>query len=148
MDAMTLLRDDHDVLRALLALVSSRDGTDERCEQVREAAATLLLHAQMEERFFYRALEDTGDAEATEAVVRARSEHAWLEDAIERLVTMERRDPGFERAVAEFERLALAHVRDEEVRLFPLAARLLTLSELHATGRAMLEWRAWLDAAA
>jgi hemerythrin-like domain-containing protein len=148
MDAMTLLRAEHDSLRALLELIADGNGTDERREQVREAAAALILHAQMEERFFYRALEETGDGEVRQSVARARSEHAWLEDVIERVVSMERRDHGFESAVAEFERLALAHLRDDEARLFPLAGRLLSPTELQAIGRAMVEWRARLDAAA
>lgn len=148
MDAVTLLKHEHDTLRVLLARVSDGTGTDERREQVREVAAALILHAQMEERFFYKGLEETGDAEAKQWLARARFEQASLEDLIERVVTMDGRDDGFERQVAEFERTALAHFREAEARLFPLAERLIGAIELQALGRAMSEWRTRLGLAA
>jgi hemerythrin superfamily protein len=148
MDAMTLLKQEHDNLRALLTNLPDGAGTDERREQVREIAAALILHGQMEERFFYRALEETGDREARQRLAEARYDHARLEDLIERLVTMDGGDRGFEREVPEFVRTALAYLRDEESRIFPHAGRLMGAMELQAVGRAMAEWRARLGLAA
>jgi len=147
-NAIALLRQEHDDVRALVARLRDAPGAERRLERVRELAALLLLHAQLEERFLYAAVEDAGSAEADRVVATARQQHVRIEDLIEGLVGADAPYVGTEPGVSELERTVLAHVREEEGRLFSLAEQLLGEVQLAALGRRMAEWRSSLDAAA
>jgi hemerythrin superfamily protein len=147
MRATLLLQRDHDELRALFARLHEGNSVAPRLEYFRELAAGLILHAQVEEWFLYPALEETGHAEAEPLISEARFDHGRVEDLIECLLGMNGRDSGFERGMAELERIALQHLREEEARLFPLAERVLA-ARLDALGRAMEQWRSRFDVAA
>ncbi len=148
MDATSLLKRDHDAVRALFARLQDESGAGRRLETLRELAADLVLHSQLEEEFFYPALEESDDAEGRQLVAEAGTVHAHMEDLIERLIGMDPRDSEFGRAVGELERTVQGHVREEESRLFPVAARALGPSRLDAIGRAITERRERLEAAA
>jgi hemerythrin superfamily protein len=147
MRATLLLRQDHDELRGLVARLRDQSGPDSRLERFRELAAGLILHDQAEERFFYPALEDAGDAEADRLVREARFEHARVEDLIELLIGTDGRDWAFDRGVTELGRVVLEHLREEEVRIFPLAEQLIE-ARLEPLGRAIEQWRSRFEAAA
>lgn len=148
MNAIALLRHEHEEIRGLLETLWDAPGAERRLERVRELAATLILHAQIEETFLYAAMEATGDAEAADVVGRARPEHARIEDLVEMLVTADEDHLGVEPGISELERTVLEHMREEEGRLFPLAEQRLGEVALVALGRLMAERRARLDAAA
>jgi hemerythrin superfamily protein len=147
MDTVALLQHEHDAVRALFGRLPAVSGP-ERLEFVREIAARVVLHLQLEEEFLYRALEQAGDVEARRAAADARADHALVDDLIERLLRLDPRDAEFERAVGELERRIRAHARDEEARTFPLARRALGESRLEAIGCDIVRRRARLDVVA
>jgi len=146
-DATVLLKRDHDAVRALFARLPETSGAA-RVESVREIAAEVILHSQLEEEFFYPALDSAGDAEARQIAIDARSEHGLVEDLMERLLGLDPRQAAFEEAVRELERKIQEHAREEERRTFPVAHRVLGESRLEAIGRDIATRRARLDAAA
>ncbi len=146
MDATTLLRREHEHLRGLFRRLPRASG-EARVESIREIAAELILHWQLEDEFFYPALGAAGDTEARQLALDARCEHGRLEGLIERLLARHPAEADDEAAVAELERRALDHVHDEETRIFPLAARVLGSPALDAIGRDLARRRARLDAA-
>lgn len=148
MSATAMLRADHDQVRALFGALQDADGAEHRLERVREIAVLLILHARMEERFLYAALESLGDAEAGLRVRAARVAHARVDDLVEDLVDMDPRDRAFEPAAADLERTVREHLREEEAGAFPLAERLLDPVALARLGWQMREWRSALDRAA
>jgi hypothetical protein len=146
-NATTLLKRDHDRVRSLFQRM--RNGTigDRRRETLREIATELVLHSQLEEEFFYPAIDACADREGAQLVADATSAHADIDDRIERLLAMDVRGREFGRAVTELERSVQGHVRDEEARLFPVAERLLGAGRLDEIGRAIQARRARLAAA-
>lgn len=106
-----------------------------------------MLHSQLEEEYFYPAIDACGDLEGAQLVADARSAHADIDDLIERLLAMDARGAELERAVVELDRNVRRHVRDEEARLFPVAERLLGAGRLDEIGRAIQARRARLAAA-
>jgi hemerythrin-like domain-containing protein len=148
MDAITLLTREHDRVRELFGGLAEARDAEQRLESIREIGAELILHAQIEEEFFYGALEKAGDPEAHQVAAEARAAHELVEDLLERLLEMDPRGRDFERSVAELERNAQQHARDEEVRVFPVAERVLGLERLQAVGRDIRDRRARLEDAA
>jgi hemerythrin superfamily protein len=146
-DALTLLKRDHDAVRALFAGLAETSGAA-RVEAVREIAAEVILHSQLEEEFFYAALDGASDREARQITIDARSEHGLVEDLMERLLGLDPRQAAFEDAVRELERKVQEHAREEERRTFPVARRVLGEARLEAIGRDIAARRARLDAAA
>jgi hypothetical protein len=91
MDTVALLQHEHDAVRALFGRLPAVSGP-ERLESVREIAARVVLHLQLEEEFLYRALEQAGDVEARRAAADARADHALVDDLIERLLRLDPRE--------------------------------------------------------
>lgn len=147
MRATLLLRRDHDELRRLFSRLRDQSGAESRLERFRDLAASLILHAQAEERFLYPALEDVGDGETERLIAEARFEHARVEDLVECLIGMDGRDSEFDRGVTQLDRLVLQHLREEEGRVFPLAERLIG-ARLEPLGHAIEQWRSRFEAAA
>jgi hemerythrin superfamily protein len=147
-NAISLLHQEHQQIRACFSGLWDASGAERQLERVRELAAMILLHAQLEEQHFYAAVEDAGDPEAKTVVGHGREEHARIEDLIESLVASDAGNDGLATGARELERAVLAHLRDEEGRLFPLAAQLLGDVQLVALGRAMDDWRSRQDTAA
>ena len=148
MDAVALFRRDHDRVRELLSALADPREAEPRLEAVREIGAELILHAQLEEEFLYTPMEKAGDPEAHQLSLEARVAHGLVEDLLERLFDMDPRGTAFARAVVELERDVQQHVRDEEVRIYPVAERVLGLDRLAALGDEVHRRRARLDAAA
>lgn len=145
MYATTLLKQDHDRVRSLFERFGDETGAEHRLEILRDVAAELVLHFQLEEEFFYPAIEGSGDTEARQLVNQAKSAHEGVEDLIERLIVMDGRGVEFERAVGELERNVQRHARDEEARLFPLAERVVGPAALDRVGRAIETRRMGFD---
>lgn len=147
MNATTLLKRDHDRVRSLFQRMRNGPSGDRRRDTLREIATELVLHSQLEEEFFYPAIEGCADREGAQLVADAKSAHADIDDLIERLLAMDPRSGEFGRAVTELDRNVQGHVRDEEARLFPVAERLLGAGRLEEIGRAIQARRVGLPAA-
>lgn len=148
MNATTLLKQEHGRVRGLFERFRDEMDAEQRLEALREIAAEIVLHSQLEEEFFYPAIDESGDAEARQLVSGAKAAHVDVEELIERLIMMDGRGAEFERTVADLERNVQRHARDEEARLFPVAERVLGPAGLEAIGRAIESRRARLEAAA
>jgi hemerythrin-like domain-containing protein len=140
MDAITLLRSDHQTVEQLFkrfekvgdrAYVEKRQIVDRIIEE-------LSMHAAIEEQLFYPAARKT--VPATEAIAReSLEEHHIVKWVLSELVDL---DPQHERFVAKVTVLienVRHHVKEEERDFFPMVRKQMSRSALGALGDALAE---------
>jgi hemerythrin superfamily protein len=135
LDALGLLRKDHEHAEQLFRRFERAPEDEDRSEVIDAACAALTQHADLEEQFFYPiVLEMTG---ADELLEEARIEHGAVRRMIDELASDTsrgaRRSALF-RVLMEYVR---HHVREEEERIFPLVQR--TGVDLEAFGAELAE---------
>ena len=143
MDAISLLKDDHQKVRKLL---KELDDTTTRAEKTRpELLATIAMeirvHSAIEEEIFYPAFKAAGDkADDGKMYFEALEEHRAagelvLPDLLETDVTSDQ----FSGRAKVLKELIEHHAGEEEDEMFPRARELLSKEELVALGDLMLQ---------
>ncbi len=139
MDALTLLKNDHKSVGAMLDEILKCKPGDDRIDDLAKSIETALtVHAKIEEQYFYPALRDQAESgKARMEIFELYTEH----DIIKHLVTLLKQDGRRnEPFLAELHVLAnnvKEHVKEEEGRIFPLAEELLTNDERERIGKEM-----------
>lgn len=121
LDALELLRHDHEDVRALFdtyeAGVDSLE--DDRKQGLAERICSMLLvHGQIEEEIFYPSARDAIDAEAL--LDEAEVEHGVARELIEQIQAMDPEDAYYDAKVKVLGEYVKHHVAEEEGQLFPL----------------------------
>jgi hemerythrin-like domain-containing protein len=143
MDAISLLKDDHQTVRKLLNELAE---TTSRAEKTRpELLATIAMeirvHAAIEEEIFYPAFKAAGEkADDGKMYFEALEEHRAagelvLPDLLETDVTSDQ----FSGRAKVLKELIEHHAGEEEKEMFPRARELLSKEELIALGDQMLQ---------
>lgn len=135
--ALAILKEDHKSFQNLLKTLTKSRDADEQEQILSELASGLLVHARLEEEFFYPALEDSPVGGQVHAVQRAHEEHELAEKALNDLLDDR---PGTEsfRAKAEVLRgLVVGHAKEEEKELFSIAKKAMDTEELEELGQQM-----------
>ena len=137
MDALTLLKDDHDRVKKMLA---EGEETTERAEKTRtELFATLkaemMLHERIEEEIFYPALKS--HPKAKEIVLEGYEEHHVVDEIMGELegtdVTDEKWGAKFKVMKENIEH----HIEEEEGDMFKQARQVFDAEELEQLGARM-----------
>ena len=137
MEALQLLKDDHDKVKKLL---DQGESTTERAEKTRtelfaKLKQELSVHERIEEEIFYPALK--GHPRAKELVLEAYEEH-HVEDTI--LGELEQTDVSDERWGAKFtvaKENIEHHIEEEEGEMFEQARQVFDRAELEELGERM-----------
>ncbi|MEO6138217.1 MAG: hemerythrin domain-containing protein [Luteimonas sp.] len=143
MDAISLLKDDHQKVRKLL---QELDDTTNRAEKTRpELLATIAMeirvHSAIEEEIFYPAFKAAGEkADDGKMYFEALEEHRAagelvLPDLLETDVTSDQ----FGGRASVLREMIEHHAGEEEKEMFPRARELLSKEELVALGDQMLQ---------
>jgi hemerythrin-like domain-containing protein len=143
MDAISLLKDDHQTVRKLLNELAE---TTSRAEKTRpELLATIAMeirvHSAIEEEIFYPAFKAAGEkADDGKMYFEALEEHRAagelvLPDLLETDVTSDQ----FSGRAKVLKELIEHHAGEEEKEMFPRARELLSKEELIALGDQMLQ---------
>lgn len=143
MDAISLLKDDHQKVRKLL---KELDDTTNRAEKTRpdllaEIAMEIRVHAAIEEEIFYPAFKAAGEkADDGKMYFEALEEHRAagelvLPDLLDTDVTSDQ----FGGRAKVLKELIEHHAGEEEKEMFPRARELLSKEELVALGDLMLQ---------
>ena len=136
MDAILLLRVQHDEAEALFEALERADAPDERQRVFEDLADALAIHSTVEERYFYPALR----AGETEPLVgEALEDHRALKRAIAELLLTPVHDDAFMRLFVVLRTLFANHRKGEEGELFPRAKQVLDKRAREAVGSRMLE---------
>lgn len=140
MNAIELLKQDHEVVRKLLEQLTN---TTERAVKTRVDLLTkieqeLSIHTQLEEQIFYPAYKEAGGKDAAIMESEAREEHRTVEALV--LPDLLQTDPGsipFTGRAKVLKELLEHHIEEEEEELFPEAEELLGADRLMELGTEM-----------
>lgn len=138
MDAITLLKDDHKVLRALLGELekSTSRAAKKRTTLLAKIDTNLKVHSAIEEEIFYPAFKEAGQkSDDDKMYFEALEEHRAAGDLV--LPDLLNTDPGsetFSGRAKVLKELVEHHADEEEKEMFPRAKKLLTREELKELG--------------
>jgi hemerythrin superfamily protein len=138
MDAVTLLKNDHQVVEQLFRRYESLggDSADQKKEIVQEVIRELSVHAAIEEQVLYPGVREAlpdGDSLTEEAL----DEHQEAKEVLSDLDGMEPSDPGFDAKVRSLIKDVRHHVEEEETEMFPKLQSAISYDRLEDMGRKM-----------
>jgi hemerythrin superfamily protein len=153
MDAITLIKKDHDKVEELFARYNGGGGLTGLVKRitgnvpVRQKTTALEgicreldVHARIEEDILYPALRKTGDPELQRQVDESIREHARVKDLVGKLRTRTGEpDADTDAMVSELQQCVDHHVREEENEMFPRMEEVVPEPERRELGRQLQE---------
>jgi hemerythrin superfamily protein len=138
MDATTLLKKDHDVVRELFrAFARAGADADARRTLYRSIRHELQTHSRVEEQVFYPAVMRVRAEPAREAVRGALENHHMLDGLLAEIDELEPEDARYAEKVRALEESVERHIDGEEEAIFAQARIHLTDERLERLGRDM-----------
>lgn len=129
MDLFQLIRHDHQKAKRLFErLAETAGGTQSRPRLFAELKHELELHAEVEEKYFYPALQ--GHDEAKDLIREALEEHSDVKEALAALDQGDNESDSWADRLDELREDVEHHVEEEETEIFPLAQKLLDPAQL------------------
>lgn len=137
MDAIALLKDDHERAKKLMADLAT---TNERGDKTRQEKWTKLLkeltiHENIEEEVFYPAL--IKHPKAKDIVLEAMEEHHLVDDIVEQLKDTPFEDEHWGAKFNVTKESVEHHIEEEETEMFKIARQVFSKEELEALGSRM-----------
>lgn len=147
MDALALLKKDHDQVKKLL---KDLDDTTDRAIKTRQALFdrlkfSLTVHEQMEEAVLYPALKE--HAETKEIVLEAYEEHDVVDTILGELEQTPFDDETWHAKLTVMRENLLHHIQEEEDEMFGQVRRLFDKATLESLGEQMRTIKAQAQAA-
>jgi hemerythrin-like domain-containing protein len=139
MDALTLLKNDHDKVKRLL---SELESTTERGVKTREELfatikGELTIHELIEEEIFYPALKE--HPKAKDIVLEAYEEHHVVDQVMAELEGLDVSDETWGAKATVMKENVEHHIEEEETEMFGQARRVFERQELDDLGARMAE---------
>lgn len=134
MDAIKLLKMQHDEVEELLEELEASGPGDARADQFARIADALAGHSEVEERLFYPALREAG---SEDLVAEALEEHLSVKRLLADLLDMRPSDDRFIAKVKVLREQVEHHVGEEESEMFRAAKKALGTEELDRLGAQM-----------
>jgi hemerythrin superfamily protein len=136
MNALDLLKQQHQEVKSLFEEIEQSDDPEEKAEFVQDLADNLAAHATIEEKIFYpAAYEDETKEDLEEAV----EEHLSAKRILADLIEMGPEDENFDAKIMVLKEQIEHHVEDEEKKLFPKVQSILDSAMLETLGTQMEE---------
>lgn len=142
MDAIQLLKDDHQTVKGLLEELADTTprAVKRRATLLREIKVNLDAHTHIEEEIFYPAYRDAGSKEQVKMYFEALEEHrAAQELVLPDLLNTEPDSEQFSGRAKVLKELIEHHVEEEEKDMFKQAKQLLDKADLQELGEAMAQ---------
>lgn len=139
MDVLSLLKQDHKTVGALLDEATACEPGDKRLDDLAvEIETALTVHAGIEEKYFYPVLRDRAeDSDESVDVFEAYTEHALVKKLIELLKSPRQPSEQFKAELQVLSENVKHHVKEEESKIFKLAREVLDRDELEELGETM-----------
>jgi len=139
MDAIALLKADHDKVKKMLA---DGEETTERAEVTRtelfeKIKAEMLIHERIEEEIFYPALK--AHPKAKDIVLEGYEEHHVVDEIMGELETLPVTDETWGAKFKVMKENIEHHIEEEEGEMFKTARQVFEADELERLGARMLE---------
>lgn len=147
MDAIQLLKADHQKVKALLAELSETTAraVKKRADLLAEISLNLKAHTQIEEEIFYPAFKQAGEKEEAKMYFEAMEEHrAAGELVLPDLLNTDTGSEKFSGRAKVLKELVEHHVKEEEEEMFKQAKKLFSKDELNELGRQLEQRKAEL----
>lgn len=140
MNALDLLKEDHDKVRDLLSqLVNTTERAEKkRPELLAKIEKEIQVHTQIEEEIFYPAFKKASGKTNDVMYYEAHEEHRAVEELV--MPDLKKADPGgtqFSGRAKVLKELIEHHAAEEEEEMFPQARKTMTKSELEELGERM-----------
>lgn len=147
MNAIDLLKADHEKVKSILAQLSSSTdrAVKKRTELLEKLELEITIHTQLEEDILYPAFKEAGGKEQDEMYYEAKEEHRTVDSLV--LPDLKQTDPStpeFAGRVKVVKELLEHHIEEEETEMFPQAKKLLGKAKLEDLGEQMLAMKASL----
>ncbi|GHA87928.1 hemerythrin domain-containing protein [Cognatilysobacter bugurensis] len=142
MDAIQLLKSDHEKVRDLLTQLSESTSRAEktRTQLLEKIQTEIEVHAKIEEEIFYPAFRDAGKKQEQEMFFEALEEHRAVSDLVlPDLLKTEVTSDQFSGRAKVLKELVEHHIEEEETELFPQARKVLDKAQLQELGERMQE---------
>lgn len=139
-NAITLLKEDHKTVKALLEeLAETGDRAPRKREQLLEQIALeVTVHTTIEEEIFYPAFLAAAKKKEEETLYyEAQEEHKAAKVVLADLQRADPATPSFHGKAKVLKELILHHAKEEENEMFPQARSLLSKEELDELGEKM-----------
>lgn len=150
MDILSVLKEEHRAVSALLDEVQDCEPDDERLDVLApQIARELTAHSALEERLFYPELRDRAeDSEERVDVFEAYTEHDVVKHLLSLLRSKRKRDEQFKAELQVLGESVRHHVKEEESTIFAVARDLLDPEELDELGEKWQRAKARLTSSA
>jgi len=151
MNAIELLKADHEVVKQLLEEITSTTerAFKKRAELLKKIEMELSIHTTIEEEDFYPAFKDAGAKDELKMYHEAKEEHRAVEALV--LPDLLKTDPGsveFSGRIKVLKELLEHHIEEEEQEMFATATELMSEEQLETLGKQMEEKKKSLKKAA
>jgi hemerythrin superfamily protein len=134
MNALELLKQQHDEVKALFEQFERTEDSDEKDTIVQELSDNLAAHAAIEEKIFYPA---AFAGSTKELLQEAVEEHLAAKRIIADLLDLTAEDESFDAKVKVLKEQIEHHIQEEEGQLFKKVRKELDESTLEALGEQM-----------
>jgi len=144
MNAIELLKQDHEVVKKLLGELSetTERAVKKRTELLRRIELELTQHTAIEEEIFYPALKEAGEKDDAKMYYEAKEEHRTVDSLV--LPDLKKTQPDsveFSGRVKVLKELLEHHIEEEEQEMFPRAEELLDHPTLDRLATAMQQMK-------
>lgn len=139
MNALTLLKDDHDKLKKLLKEGEKKDSVQDRRSMLTEIAHEFRVHERIEEEIFYPALKQ--HPRARDIVLEGYQEHHVVDLLLRELEGMPPSDERWAPKLKVLTENVEHHIEEEEDDMFKKAKKIFDDEELDSLGNQMEEMK-------
>ena len=136
-DALTLLKKDHDLVKDLMQRVEKEKDVEERTSMFEQLIDELTIHERIEEEIFYPALQKL--PKAKEDVLESFEEHHLVDQIVTGLDNTPLDAETWPAKFTVLRENVEHHIQDEEEKLFPKAEKLLGREKLGELGAKMAD---------
>ncbi len=137
MNAIELLKEDHDKVDRLFQKVKATEEGEEHKELFKKIKAELDVHTHIEEKIFYPRLKE--EEELEDITLEGIEEHHQAKMFLRELASLSEDSEKFEPKLKVLMEDITHHVQEEEGKMFPDVQKIINESELEELGKRMEE---------
>jgi iron-sulfur cluster repair protein YtfE (RIC family) len=132
MNALELLKEDHQKVSELFAQIETAKNAKEKQRLFEQIKTELETHTHIEETAFYPVLEEY--EELSDMVSEAYEEHKEVKSLLQEISGLKNDSENFETKITELKDNVEHHVEEEETEMFPQIEQLIEAPELETIG--------------
>ena len=137
MNAIELLKDDHNKVDSLFQKVKATEEGEEHRELFKKIKAELDVHTHIEEKIFYPRLKQ--EEELEDITLEGVEEHHQAKMFLREISALSDDSEKFEPKLKVLMEDIVHHVQEEEGEMFPKVEKVIPSAELEELGKAMAE---------